>query len=174
MILQHEQISLRALEPEDLDLLYSIENNRNNWSVGSTTAPYSRYALKQHIAMQPQDIYQSGEFRLVICTTEGKAVGLIDLFNFDPYNLRAEVGIALLEKARGHGYAQAALQTIETYARHVLHIRMLYAHISHDNNPDSKLLFAKQGYEEIAVLPQWHLFRNKFEDISVFCKFLIK
>ena len=56
MILQHELISLRALEPEDLDLLYSIENNRNNWSVSSTTAPYSRYALKQHIAMQPQDI----------------------------------------------------------------------------------------------------------------------
>ncbi len=174
MILQHELITLRALEPEDLDLLYTIENNRSNWAVSSTTAPYSRYALKQHIAMQPQDIYQSSELRLVICTRNDEPVGLIDLFNFDPYNLRAEIGIALLENARGHGYAQAALQTIEDYALHVLHIRLLYAHISRNNNLQSRILFTHQGYIERAILPKWHLYQNEFEDISVFCKFLIK
>ena len=35
-------IHLRALEPEDLDMLYQIENNRELWSVGVTNVPYSR------------------------------------------------------------------------------------------------------------------------------------
>ena len=37
-----DEIILRALEPEDLDVLYSIENDIELWSVGYTTVPYSR------------------------------------------------------------------------------------------------------------------------------------
>ena len=38
-------IRLRAIEPEDLDLLYQIENDSSLWDVGTTNVPYSRYTL---------------------------------------------------------------------------------------------------------------------------------
>jgi diamine N-acetyltransferase len=38
-------IKLRAIEPEDLDLLYRIENDADLWAVGATNVPYSRYTL---------------------------------------------------------------------------------------------------------------------------------
>ena len=43
--MSEQKVLLRALEPEDLDMLYQIENNRQLWDVGTTNVPYSRYAL---------------------------------------------------------------------------------------------------------------------------------
>ena len=34
--LQGKKVKLRALEPEDLDFLFEIENNTNFWEVSST------------------------------------------------------------------------------------------------------------------------------------------
>ena len=36
-------INFRAMEPEDLDLLYTIENDTKLWNIGVTSVPYSRY-----------------------------------------------------------------------------------------------------------------------------------
>ena len=41
--LENDTIRLRALEPEDLDLLYAWENDTSLWEFGSTLVPYSRY-----------------------------------------------------------------------------------------------------------------------------------
>ena len=43
------QVHLRAIEPEDLDLLYRIENDVKLWNVGITNVPYSRYALHDYV-----------------------------------------------------------------------------------------------------------------------------
>ena len=43
-------VKLRALEPEDLEILYTIENNQSEWNVGATNVPYSRYVLRDYIA----------------------------------------------------------------------------------------------------------------------------
>ena len=43
-------IHLRALEPEDLDSLYNIENDEDLWDVGVTNVPYSRFVLSAYIA----------------------------------------------------------------------------------------------------------------------------
>ena len=50
------EIRLRALEPEDLDLLYKIENDMTLWNVGATNVPYSRYTLHDYIATASNDI----------------------------------------------------------------------------------------------------------------------
>ena len=36
-------VKLRALEPEDLEFFYSIENDPELWDVSDYTTPYSRY-----------------------------------------------------------------------------------------------------------------------------------
>ena len=42
---EYPQVHLRAIEPEDLDLLYRIENDQTLWHLGTTNVHYSRYTL---------------------------------------------------------------------------------------------------------------------------------
>ena len=85
-------VTLRAMEPEDLDALYRIENDRQLWNIGSTNVPYSRYALHNYIADAKNDIYIDGQIRMMIENEGGIVVGVIDLVNFDAKHQRAELG----------------------------------------------------------------------------------
>ena len=48
--MHNKEIRLRAPEPEDLELMYRIENMPELWNISNTTVPYSRFLLKQYIA----------------------------------------------------------------------------------------------------------------------------
>ena len=67
MYLENENIRLRALEPEDLEILYKWENDTSIWQVGCTTEPYSRYILKEYIAYSDKTIYEKKQLRLAYC-----------------------------------------------------------------------------------------------------------
>ena len=41
MSLCGKKINLRALEPEDLEFLYQIENNESFWEISHTQTPFS-------------------------------------------------------------------------------------------------------------------------------------
>ena len=111
-MLENDAVRLRALEPNDVDLLYVWENDMDVWRVSTTIAPISRKALADYIKHSGLDIYQAKQLRLVI---EDKgdsltSVGLIDLFNFDPFHRRAEVGLLVARQSDRHrGYATNAL-----------------------------------------------------------------
>ena len=93
-----DNIRLRALEPEDLEWLYSIENDEELWQWGSSNVPYSRYSLKTYIAESRHDIYADGQLRLVIETEDEHLVlGCVDLMDFSPRHLRAEIGSGELQ-----------------------------------------------------------------------------
>ncbi len=165
-------MKLRPCEPEDLNLLYTIENDPQMWDTSNAEGLYSRYALKQYIA-SAASIYECGEMRLVIEESEsGKsvAVGIIDITNFSALHARAEVGIALLKEYRGRGLATQALQKLEQYAVERLHIHLLYAHVVSDNIASSKL-FQKNGYKIVSKLPNWHFDKAKYVDVNIFAKF---
>ena len=59
-------IFLRALEPEDLDFVYEIENDENIWELSHTQTPYSRFLIKQYLEEAHKDIYEAKQLRLVI------------------------------------------------------------------------------------------------------------
>lgn len=61
-LLQNKTVCLRAPEPEDLELLYSWENNPEWWEIGNTLAPYSRYLLKEYIAESHRGIFDLKQF----------------------------------------------------------------------------------------------------------------
>ena len=166
-------IYLRALEPEDLELLYTIENAPDLWAVNSNVEPYSRFALRKYIAEQPNDIFQTGSMRLIICRkSDDDAIGIIDLFDFSPTHNRAEVAIAILKSERQKGFGTEALHLLEDIARKKLRMRMLYAYISEKNNPESQKCFLSAGYNCVATLPAWHYNGDEFEDVSFFQLFL--
>lgn len=157
MKLQNKNIYLRSIEPEDLDFLYETENNPDIWELSNNQTPYSRFVLKQYIERTlSEDIYALKELRLVICKTEDDSkIGLIDLFDFDPKNKRAGVGILISDqKNRGLGYASEALQTLIEYSFGILQLHQLFCNIPTDNK-ESKNLFIKHNFKEVGVKKDW-------------------
>ena len=165
-------VFLRAMEPEDLDLLYRIENDQELWCLGATNVPYSRYTLHDYVANSTGDIYTDKQVRLIIENEEHETVGLADLTNFDPKHLRAEVGLAIEKPKRCHGYAYEAMTLLHQYAHRTLHLHQVFAVIGEDNATTLRL-FKRLGYEESARLKQWIFDGNSYLDAIVLQKFFV-
>ena len=147
-------VRLRAMEPEDLDMLYGIENDSEVWDVGENNVPYSRYILHDYIAHAQADIYVDRQVRMVIVNAEGTAVGVVDVVNFSPTHRRAEVSIIIMKAHRHKGYGQAALLQVLAYAQHTLHLHQLYAVVG-EGNAASEALFRKVGFVPQTSLADW-------------------
>lgn len=153
--LTYGKISLRPLEPEDIDLLYQWENNIEIWEVSNTKTPFSRHILAQYLLQSAKDIYETKQLRLIIQNENIEPVGAIDLFDFEPYHLRAGVGILIHNNAdKNKGYATDALFALSEYAFEVLGLKQLYANISADNENSIKL-FEKAGFKPVGTKKSW-------------------
>ena len=164
-----ETIYLRALEPEDLEFLYLVENDENIWHVSNTQTPYSKFLIRQYLQNAHQDIYEAKQLRLVICESESdKTIGLIDLFDFDPKNHRAGIGILIHNtNYRGQGFGKQALQLLIDYSFNQLQIHNLYANIG-TQNENSLHLFATFGFEKVGIRKEWNYIGNQYEDEVIF------
>ena len=152
--------TLRALEPEDLDAMYGWENDTNSWRVSGTVAPFSRHILSRLLDEQQFDIYATRQMRLVVeRKSDGITVGAVDMFEFDPQNLRAGVGIIIAPPYRKQGFALDALQSLERYVRDVLRMHQLWCSVGADNEA-SLALFQKAGYTECGLRKEWLLTSN--------------
>lgn len=149
-------VFLRALEPEDLIAIHRIENDERLWSVSETLTPFSLHSIKEYLAHAHKDIYEVKQLRLAICDTATKAlIGLIDLFDFDPYNARAGVGILIeSQENRGKGFGKEALTLILAYAKTHLKLHQLYANILEDNTASIQL-FTHAGFDLVGVKKEW-------------------
>ena len=162
-----KQIKLRAIEPEDLDLLYRIENDVELWNVGTSNVPYSRYLLHDYVANAKNDIYTDRQVRMMVENSDGKIVGVVDLVSFDPANCRAEVGLIILNSYRRQGYGTAVLAQISDYALRILHLHQLYAYVGVDNKPSFQL-FKKSGFLVAAEIKDWLFDGVKYHDSVLF------
>ena len=55
----NERIRLRAMEPEDLELICEMENDPQQWDISNFTVPYSRYVMKQYtVSYTHLDVYK--------------------------------------------------------------------------------------------------------------------
>ena len=158
-------IYLRALEPEDLDFIYTIENNESVWEVSNTQTPYSRFLIRQYLENAHQDIYEAKQLRLAICQQEtGATIGLIDIFDFDQKNNRAGVGLVIGSQAhRNKGIGSEALALVIQYSFQQLQLHQLYANIGSDNEI-SLQLFTKFGFQKIGIKKDWNRVNNVYKD----------
>ncbi|PNQ72707.1 GNAT family N-acetyltransferase [Hanstruepera neustonica] len=164
--LKGEHIFLRALEPEDLEFIFEIENDENLWELSNTQTPYSRYLIKQYLENAHKDIYEVKQLRLVISDYNNQTLGLIDLFNFDFKNKRAGLGILIKsEHDRYQGYGKEALKLLINYSFGQLHLHQLFCNISEENHT-SLQLFKGQGFVEIGLKQDWNFdgasFKNEY------------
>ncbi|MDD2243322.1 MAG: GNAT family N-acetyltransferase [Dysgonamonadaceae bacterium] len=173
MLLENDNIKLRALEPEDLDQLYDWENDTELWKIGSSIAPFSRYAIKQYISRFDEDIFQTHQQRFIVELKSTKqSIGTIDLYDFDPFHKRAGVGILVDHKFQCKGFGTQILHLLEEYAFKFLKINQLYAIIPIQNKASIKL-FTKCNYQQTGVLKQWLSAEIDFED-AIFMQYINK
>lgn len=152
-LLKDNDMILRAIEPMDLEWLYQLENDTSLWKVSDTHKPFSRDVLVRYLENAHQDIYTAKQLRLVI-EWSAQAIGLIDLFDFDPKHKRASLGIVVKEAFRKKGMAKRALALIINYAKDILDCHQLVATMTEDNE-ESIRLFESAGFKRTGVREDW-------------------
>jgi len=159
-----KNIRLRAVEPEDIDLLYQWENDPMIWPVSNTLTPFSHFALEQYVLNAQQDIFTARQLRLMIdLQHENKTIGTADLFDYDPHHRRAGLGIMIRKEYRNKGYAGEALDMIIAYGFNTLALHQIYCNIHTDNEPSLKL-FRSRGFEVAGIKKEWVLQNNRWLD----------
>ena len=156
-----EEIHLRALEPEDIEILEKIENNSHYWNYSNQTEPFSRYILKQFINQQKQDIFEVRQKRFAISLETLNTLGFVDIFDFEPMHRRAGIGIFILDEYRRNGIGKKSVTLIGEYAKKYLNLNCIYANIAKENIPSINL-FESCGYEKIGLKKEWNFYENSF------------
>ena len=149
-----ENITLRALEPSDLEVLYLWENDPDVWRVSGTLAPVSRDRLARFISEQSYDIYATRQMRLIV-DVDGVMVGSVDIFDFEPLHRRFGVGILIYaDEHRRKGYASRVIELIKEYARNTLDLKQIWVTVGEDNGA-SIALFESCGFVLSARRREW-------------------
>lgn len=148
----NNQVTLRALEPSDLQYLYAWENDPRVWFHSSTTRPLSKQTLQLYID-SVEDIHTDKQVRLVIALDE-KAIGCVDLFDYDPLHQRAAVGIMVDQEYEGKGHSKQAIILLKEYAFNQLGLHQLYCSIA-QNNTRSIHLFENVGFTITGTKKEW-------------------
>lgn len=169
IMLENDLIKLRAVEPNDLELIYKWENNTDAWKVGNTLTPYAKYQIKKYIQNSNEDIYTTKQFRLMIDIKgiSEKTVGCVDFFDLDVYHQKAAVGIFIQEEYRHKGIAKNALHLFVNYCFSFLHFHQLYCHVD-VKNKHSIELFRQANFKESGMLKDWIKTSDKYSDVVIF------
>jgi len=167
--LKGKKIYLRALEPNDLEFVYAMENDQSIWEVSNTQTPYSRFLIKQYLENAHQDIYEAKQLRLAICQDQDfPAIGLIDLFEFDPKNRRAGMGIVIQsDQKRNQQIGSEALELLIQFSFYDLNLHQVYANIGTENSA-SVALFTKFGFQKIGIKKDWVLVNGVYQDEAIY------
>ena len=169
-MLKGKNIELRALEPLDIDVLYQWENDEEIWYLSNTLVPFSKFTLEQYVISASQDIFTTKQLRLMIdLNRQGKThtIGSIDLFEFDPANQRAGLGIFILKSERNKGTASEALAMLLDYCFGVLHLHQVYCNISPQNEASIKL-FKKFNFVLAGTKKDWIRVKGNWMDEHLF------
>ena len=142
-MLKSDKILLRPLKLSDLDFLFEIENNKENWRYGTENKQYTKEELTNYIANAKQDITNAGQFRFVI-DLENIPIGFIDLFDYTTNS--AGVGVIIAKNYRRRGFAKEVLKLLIDYATKTFKIEKLHCSIQEDNFVSINL-FTSCGFE---------------------------
>ena len=152
---QEPKIILRALEPNDLEFLFQLENDPDLWAASDVLpAPVSRHALREYLRHAAASLAEAGQMRLIISEESGRALGTLDLYEYSALHQRAGVGIAVRRGERRRGVAQAALAALLPYAQQALRLHQLYCTVAATNQASIRL-FKNAGFRRVGTRREW-------------------
>ena len=162
------KITLKALEPSDVQTLLTWENNPNIWAISKTIEPFSKYKLETYIAQTlTSDVFGLRQLRLMIHQILDaelnitEPIGTIELFDFDPINKHAGIGIMLQKNQQGQGFGTIALDQFLIYCFENLQLHSVYANIS-ETNINSIKFFENYGFTKVAEYKEFLFENNRF------------
>ena len=148
------------MEPEDVIQLHAWENSSNDWWMGASVTPIGMSAMRRFVE-GTHDLYQDRQLRLMLDVLgqgsnfpSAKTIAAIDLYDFDPRQLRAGVAVHVDAEHRRQGHAREGLALLSKYAQQHLGLRQLYAEIP-ARHKASVGLFESAGYTVTGRRNQW-------------------
>lgn len=147
------ELTLRAIEPSDVDFLFEAESDPDASRWSDYVAPLSREQLLQYALSYDADPFRAGQLRMIL-DLDGSPIGIVDLFFISPRHLRADTGIYILPSARGKGLASKALLLLKQYALQRLGLHQLNATVAEQNTPSLRA-YASAGFQTIGQIPDW-------------------
>lgn len=163
-MVEEYNIRLRALEPEDAELLYNADNESSAVICSDMSAPLSLELLRDYAATYDADPYRAGQLRLVAETDV--AVGLLDFYDISARDRHAKIGVLILPEYRGFGLGKALVEAAKAYAWGRLGLESLLA-LVHSDNPVSLRLFFNAGFEDCGLLRRWHFAEGDLRDVRL-------
>lgn len=166
-----ENYLLRALELEDLEVLYQSENSLHSFQ--NHEGFVSRFTLQDYIQNTHLSLKEASQERFVICEKSKRStvVGFLDVFNYSDTHQRAEIGVVIFEKFQKKNIATQALNTLLEYLKDFQNLHQVYCYIETKNEKSLKL-FKKCGFLESGTLKDFRKFKGTFHDVFIFQKIL--
>ena len=164
---------LRAIEPADVDQLLLWENDASTWWLGASLSPYSKAVMIKYSEGE-HDIYRDKQLRFMLDASDEenkwRTVGAVDLYDYDPRNHRAGVGIVIDKLERRKGHATVGLKLLFKYAFQHLGVHQLYAEVPVDHQ-QSINLFEKVGFNGKEIRKDWVRKGSEWKDVILIQKF---
>lgn len=140
------RIYLRPVAIRDVEVIMEWENNPEFWEVSSTPGPFTRSEIAEFIRSSV-NVFRQNQMRWMICLHNDMPIGALDLFDFDPAEKSAGIGILIAQKEyRKKGLAQEALHHFIKFADDTLNFKKLHCIIYLDNK-DSIQLFERNNFK---------------------------
>lgn len=154
-------LRLRAVEPEDADFMFEVENDMESWIYGDTVAPLSHEQLSAYALTYTADPATDGQLRLILEKSverdgvrDCEPVGIIDLYGISQRHGHGFIGAYIKPTSRGMGYGRQGVLQMAALARKYLNLDRICAKVA-DINSRSRLFFNACGFKECGVISGW-------------------
>ena len=113
----------------------------------------------------PSASLSSGELKLYAYPDNkpDTPVGCVELYNYDPVNRRAAVGIVVSNEYRRQGFGTAMVQALTQFCLKNTSLHQVYADVAATNTPSIQI-FQRAGYQHCATLRDWVVRSNHYVD----------
>ena len=158
------RVTLRAVTPEDADLLFAIAADLDTWEERQTEPPAPMSRARFDKREQSWAESANGDAVGFIVEADGVAVGRIGFFEVDTYARHAELGIALTATARGRGIGTAAIEQLVSFAFTRHNLRRLHLELIASNEAALRA-YEKAGFVLEGRLREHAWVRGAYEDV---------
>jgi len=135
------RVSVRPVEERDIDDLFEVNGDPEV----TRFLPYPTWQSRDDglaWLKRMQALEETGTCRQLVVerNSDGKVIGTVLVFRFDPGSARAELGFVLGKAHWGQGFMREALEAVCAHAFSAMAIRRLEAEVNPANEPSNGLL----------------------------------
>ncbi len=156
----HADISLRALERQDLAFVHNLNNNRRIMAYWFEE-PYESFVELEDLYLK--HIHDQSERRFIAENGDGAQVGLVELVEISYIHRRAEFQIIIAPEHQGKGYAKPVTRLALDYAFRVLNLNKVYLVVAVDNEVALRV-YKECGFKEEGRLTEEFFVDGHYED----------